>query len=90
MGIHRIDFAEDLLGPISSLCAHTKQWATRELTKSGKPCPPQDVEDWVAWIAQFENGATGVFEIGKLTKGFGPRGDHDQAELNGTEASVVY
>ena len=90
MGIHRIDFAEDLLGPITSLCAHTKQWAARDLTKSGEPCPPQDVEDWVAWIAQFENGTTGVFEMGKLTKGFGPRGDHDQAELNGTKASAVY
>jgi hypothetical protein len=28
--------------------------------------------------------------MGKLTKGFGPRGDHDQAELNGTKASAVY
>ena len=90
MGIHRIDFAEDLLGPITSLCAHTKHWAARALTKSGEPCPPQDVEDWVAWIAQFENGTTGVFEMGKLTKGLGPRGDHDQAELNGTQASAVY
>ena len=28
--------------------------------------------------------------MGKFTKGFGPRGDHDQAELNGTQASAVY
>ena len=35
-------------------------------------------------------GTTGVFEMGKLSKGFGPEGDHDQAELNGTEGSVVY
>ena len=40
IGMYRIDFAEDLLGLISSLCAYTKQWAARDLTKSGKPCPP--------------------------------------------------
>jgi predicted dehydrogenase len=90
MGIHRIDFAEDLLGPISAVCSACKQWVPRDLTKEGESCPPQDVEDWVAWIAEFENGATGVFEMGKLSKGFGPGGDHDQAEFNGTEASVVY
>lgn len=90
MGIHRLDFAEDLLGPIASVCGGAKQLVTRDLTKEGEACPPQDVEDWIAWIAEFENGATGVFEMGKLTKGFGPGGDHDQAELNGTDASAVY
>ena len=90
MGIHRIDFAEDLLGPIRSLTSASKQLAQRDLTRDGQPCPPQDVEDWVAWIAEFESGTTGVFEMGKLTKGQGPGGDHDLAELNGTEASVAY
>ncbi|MEE3257798.1 MAG: Gfo/Idh/MocA family oxidoreductase [Candidatus Latescibacterota bacterium] len=90
MGIHRLDFAEDLLGPIAAVCGHAKQLVSRELTKDGDPCPPQDVEDWIAWIAEFESGTTGVFEMGKLSKGHGPKGDHDQAELNGTEASAVY
>ncbi len=90
MGIHRIDFAEDLLGPIVSLCASSKQLVARDQTAEGAPCRPQDVEDWVAWIVDFAGGTTGVFEMGKLAKGFGPGGDHDQAELNGTEGSVVY
>jgi predicted dehydrogenase len=90
MGIHRLDFAEDLLGPIASVCAAAKQLVPRDHTSDGQPCPPQDVEDWIAWIAEFENGASGVFEMGKLTKGRGPGGDHDLAELNGTEASAVY
>ncbi len=90
MGIHRIDFAEHLLGPIRSVCAHMKQLARRDRTEAGQPCPPQDVEDWVAWIAEFESGATAVFEMGKLTKGHGPQGDHDLAELNGTRASGAY
>ncbi len=90
MGIHRIDFAEDLLGPIVSLCASSRQLVARDQTTDGAACRPQDVEDWVAWIVDFAGGTTGVFEMGKLSKGFGPGGDHDQAELNGTEGSVVY
>lgn len=90
MGIHRIDFAEDLLGPIRAVCGAIRQLAPRDRLPDGRPCPPQDVEDWVAWIAEFENGTTGVFEMGKLTKGRGPDGGHDLAELNGSEASAVY
>lgn len=90
MGIHRIDYAEDLMGPMRSVCASMKQLVPRDRTGDGQPCPPQDVEDWVAWIAEFQSGATGVFEMGKLSKGRGPLGDHDLAEINGTEASAVY
>jgi predicted dehydrogenase len=90
MGIHRIDYAEDLLGPIRSVCGSMKQLAARDRTAEGEACPPQDVEDWVAWIAEFDSGATCVFEMGKLSKGRGPLGDHDWCELNGTEGSAVY
>ena len=90
MGIHRIDFAEDLLGPIASVCGLTKQWLPRDRTENGQTVRPQDVEDWVSWIAEFKSGTTGVFEMGKLTKGTSPKGDHDLAEINGTKASAVY
>ncbi len=90
MGIHRLDFAEDLLGPIQAVCSATRQVVPRDRTPDGQACPPQDVEDWVAWIAEFEEGTTGVFEMGKLTRGHGPAGDHDIAELNGSKASAAY
>ena len=90
MGIHRIDYAEDLMGPIRSVCGSMKQLAERDRTDDGGSCPRQDVEDWVAWIAEFDSGATCVFEMGKLSKGRGPLGDHDLAEINGTDASAVY
>lgn len=90
MGIHRLDLAEDLLGPIRSVCSSLKQWVVRDSTATGQLCPPQDVEDWAAWIAEFDSGATGVFEMGKLTRGRGPDGGHDVAELNGSEASAAY
>ncbi len=90
MGIHRIDFAENLLGPIKSVCASLKQVVPRDRTEDDRPCEPQDVEDWVAWIAEFESGTTGVFEMGKLTKGHGPAGEHDLCELNGSDGSAAY
>jgi predicted dehydrogenase len=90
MGIHRLDFAEDLLGPIAAVCSASRQLVPRDRTRDGRPCPPQDVEDWVAWIAEFRGGPTGVFEMGKLCKGYGPDGGHDLVELNGSLASAVY
>ena len=90
MGIHRINYAEDLLGQIVAVCASMKQVVPRRTTASGQNCAPQDVEDWVAWIAEFESGATGAFEMAKLSKGRGLGGDHDLAELNGSEASALY
>jgi predicted dehydrogenase len=90
MGIHRIDFAQDLLGPIVAVCGAARQWEERTRTHDGQTVPRQDVEDWVAWLADFESGATGVFEMGKLTKGYGPDGGHDLAEINGSKASAVY
>lgn len=90
MGIHRIDYAEDLMGLIRAVCGSIKQVVQRDRTADGKPCPPQDVEDWVAWLAEFDSGATAVFEMGKLTKGRGPDGGHDLCEINGSEASAVY
>lgn len=90
MGIHRLDFAMDLLGPITAVCGATRQWTLRDRTAAGQTVPPQDVEEWVAWLADFESGATGVFEMGKLTKGYSNKGDHDLAEINGSKASAVY
>lgn len=90
MGIHRIDLAERLLGPLTHLTASTRQVVPRDRMADGHACPPQDVEDWVAWIAETAAGVTAVFEMGKLTKGRGPGGDHDLAEINGSEASAAY
>ena len=90
MGVHRIDLAHDLLGPITSVSSSMRNLLPRDRTRDGQPCRPQDVDDWVAWLAEFESGATGVFESGRLSKGRGPAGEHDLCELNGSDASAVY
>jgi predicted dehydrogenase len=91
MTIHRIDFAIDLLGPIARVCGAVAQYATRERTADGKPCPPSDVDDWSCLIGEFANGATGVWEGTTLAKGYHRDGfGHEWAEINGSEGSAVY
>ena len=91
MTIHRIDFAIDLLGPIKELCGSIARFAPRTKTPDGKDCPPSDVDDWSSLIAEFECGATGVWEGTTLAKGYHFDGfGHEWAEINGSEGSAVY
>src|SRR5687768_4136558 len=57
---HRIDYGHHLLGPITRLVADLRTFVP---TRGGSP---SDVDDWVAMIADFKNGATGVLESTKL------------------------
>jgi predicted dehydrogenase len=91
MTIHRIDFAIDLLGPISQVCGAVARFAPRDKTPDGKTCPPSEVDDWSCLIGQFAQGAVGVWEGTTLAKGYGRNGfGHEWAEINGSEASAVY
>lgn len=91
MTIHRIDFAIDLMGPITHVCGAVARFAPRTQTPDGKPCPPSDVDDWSSLIGEFASGATGVWEGTTLAKGYGRNGfGHEWAEVNGSEGSAVY
>jgi predicted dehydrogenase len=91
MTIHRIDFAIDLLGPLTRICGSVARFAARDHTASGEKCPPSGVDDWSALIGQFASGAVGVWEGTTLAKGYGLSGfGHEWAELNGSEQSAVY
>jgi predicted dehydrogenase len=91
MTIHRIDFAIDLLGPISQVCGAVARFAPRTATPDGSSCPPSDVDDWSSLIGEFACGATGVWEGTTLAKGYGRDGfGHEWAEINGSEGSAVY
>ena len=91
MTIHRIDFAQDLLGPINRICGSVANFAPRTETADGSPCAPSEVDDWSAIVGDFESGATGVWEGTTLAKGYNRDGfGHEWAEINGSEASAVY
>jgi len=82
---HRIDFAHLLVGPMRRLVANT-----RNLTpvRGGQP---NDTDDWVAILAEFRGGATGVLESSKLASGRNESWRSlDQVEINGSEGSFVF
>src|SRR5881394_3956198 len=82
---HRIDFAHLLFGPVQRLVANLKQWHP---VRGGAP---NDLEDWAAILAEFQNGATGVLESSKLASGRNESWRSlDYVELNGSERSFVF
>ena len=82
---HRIDFGHVLLGDLSRVVSASKRWHD---VRDGAP---NDLEDWVALLGDFANGATGVWESSKQVTGFGEGGaSRDIAEVNGSEASLIY
>lgn len=91
MTIHRIDYAQDLMGRMVSITGAVAQFAPRNLTPAGSPCPPSEVDDWSALICLFDRGGVGVLEGTTLAKGYHYDGfGHDWAEVNGSEATAVY
>ena len=91
MTIHRIDFAQDLMGPITSVCGAVAQFAKRDKTENGESCDPSEVDDWSSLIGVFENGAVGVWEGSTLMKGYHNDGlGSEWAEVNGSEGSAAY
>jgi len=82
---HRIDYAHFLIGEISRLTARLRRYID---TRQGLT---SDVDDWVAILADFKEGATGVFESTKLATGRGEGGhSRDYCEVNGDEGTVVF
>ena len=82
---HRIDFAHLLVGPMKRLVANLKQWHP---VRGGAP---NDLDDWVAILAEFASGATGVLESSKLASGRNESWRSlDYVEINGSERSYVF
>jgi predicted dehydrogenase len=91
MTIHRIDFAQDLLGPLSRVCGAVARFAPRTSTPDGRACPPSEVDDWSCLMGEFASRAVGVWEGTTLAKGYHRDGfGHEWAEVNGSEGSAVY
>ncbi len=91
MTIHRIDFAQDLMSNMTSICGAVAQYAPRTKNPDGTACAPSEVDDWSALICQFEQGGVGVLEGSTLMKGYYNEGvGHDWAEINGSEGTAVY
>ena len=82
---HRIDFAHLLVGQMKRLVANTKIFHPM---RGGQP---NDLDDCVAILADFKNGAMGVLESSKLATGRNESWRSlDYVEVNGSERSFVF
>jgi predicted dehydrogenase len=82
---HRIDFALRLIGPMTRLVAQMK------ILVENRQGALSDLEDWVAFIAEFERGATGVLESSKLALGRNESWRSlDYVELNGAKGTLEF
>ncbi len=82
---HRIDFAHHLVGPMRRMVANVKNLTP---VRDGAL---NDTDDWVAILAEFQSGATGVLESSKLASGRNESWRSlDYVEINGSEGSFEF
>ena len=82
---HRLDFGHLLMGPLRRLTAHWRRW------HDFRGNQPNELDEWVAVLADFANGATGVWESSKLATGRNESWrSPDTVELNGSHATFLY
>lgn len=90
MASHRVDYAQSMFGPVRAVQGQTRIFVPQRRLPGGG-LQVAEVDDWCAFIAEFDGGVVGVFESTKLARGYG-RGDAgtDEFEVNGAEASAFY
>ncbi len=82
IGSHLIHLAQWLAGDIASVTARSRDFRNEKAS---------DVEDWVAFLAEFAGGASGTFEISRACPGQGADiTENMQIELYGTRGSAVF
>jgi predicted dehydrogenase len=82
IGSHLVHITQYLVGDIRALTASERRF---------RDDPASDVEDWIAFLAEFANGATGTFEISRVAPGRGAGITEDIfIELYGTKGSIVF
>lgn len=96
MGAHRIDFCQDLIGPIARVMGLTRTFAPLRAGRDGAPVQA-DVEDFAVFAAEFaegvgvEQGTVASFHLSKVAKGRGKGGQGlDELEVYGTEGTLIY
>lgn len=90
IGAHITDLAHMLIGPITSVAGMLSTAVTSRPMEFPTPDLSHGevtVDDWTAFLARFENGATGVFEASRLATG---RKNQNTFEINGSMGSIAF
>jgi predicted dehydrogenase len=88
LGAHLVDLAHFLVGPIKEVVGTAETFIReRPLEPGSDATGPVTVDDAVAFLARFENGAMGTFEATRLAPG---RKNRNSFEINGSGGSLVF
>lgn len=91
VGSHLIDFARYLIGDVAAVSSWTKTFLQQRRVAGTERYEDCDVDDAAAFLAEFWQGATGVFEVSRLVPGRGTEKDDFQyVEVNGSKGTAVF
>ncbi len=82
IGSHLVHLVEFLAGDIRALTASAQRF---------REDPASDVDDWFAFLTEFDDGARGTIEISRVAPGHGAGIGEDMfIELDGTNGSIAF
>jgi predicted dehydrogenase len=88
LGAHLVDLAHFLVGSITGVVGTAETFIReRSLEEASGETGEVTVDDAAAFLARFENGAMGTFEVTRLAPG---RKNHNSFEINGSNGSLVF
>ena len=92
LGAHLVDLAHFLVGPITGVVGTAETFIKERPLEEGPPSGGSQmgavtVDDAAAFLARFENGAIGTFEVTRLAPG---RKNRNSFEINGSGGSLVF
>lgn len=91
IGSHLVDFGRYLVGEVEAVSSWTKTFLPRRPVRGTERFEDCDVDDAAAFLTEFRQGATGVFEVSRLVPGRGAgRDDFQYVEVNGSKGTAVY
>ena len=86
-GSHTIDLAQWFIGDIDRLSGHLKTFITERPVGNGDESRPVTTDDEYAALAEFENGAMGVFEGSRVATG---KKGGNEIEVYGSEGGFRF
>jgi predicted dehydrogenase len=87
LGSHLIDLARWWIGDFQAVLGHLKTFIAERPLPDGSGRAPVDVDDAASFMAEFENGATGVLFCTRFAYA---RANTQRAEIYGTKGGLVY
>lgn len=87
LGSHLVDLAHFLVGPIREVVGIAETFIKERPIEGTDRMDRVTVNDAAAFLARFENGATGTFEASPLVSG---RKAKESFEINGSKGSIVF